>query len=107
MSLFMSARAALLAVSTLAVAGPPLAARAAAGGPAQQKHTAKMPQNMAELMRMDPEHCMKMMDQKNKGYVTKEEFMKFQEQLWTNMDKNRDTQVDSTEFGGKPAPGGG
>jgi hypothetical protein len=66
----------------------------------------KMPQNMRELMQMDPEHCMQMMDQKNKGYVTKEEFMKFQERLWSNMDKNRDNRVNKSEFGWAEQGGG-
>lgn len=108
-------RVALLAVSTasaaiIAVASLPVIARAADDSK-HQKHMMKMPHSMGELMKMDPEHCMMMMDANHKGYVTKEEFMKFQEQLWTNMDKNRNNQVDRSEFegkfGGKPAPGGG
>lgn len=107
MSHSMHVRAVLLGVAALAVASSPAVTRAAAESSGQHQHAMKMPQNMAELMRMDPEHCMKMMDAKSKGYVTKEEFLKFQEQLWSNMDKNRDNQVDKSEFGGKAAPGGG
>jgi hypothetical protein len=84
----------------------PLAAQAAEGQK-QHDHGAQMPKSMAELMSMSPEQCMRMMDTKNAGFVTKEEFMKFQEQLWKNMDKNRDNKADASEWGGKAAPGGG
>jgi Ca2+-binding EF-hand superfamily protein len=63
-----------------------------------QEHMGKMPTSMAQLMKMDPEECMKMMDKEHKGHVTKKEFMKFQEELWQRMDKNRDGKVTTPEF---------
>ena len=95
----------LIAVPVVAGSAVPVAARAA--DPKHQEHMAHMPKSMAELMKMSPEECMNMMDAKHRGYVTKEEFMKFQEQLWSNMDKNRDNKADTSEWGGQPAPGGG
>ena len=63
-----------------------------------QDHMGKMPSSMTQLMKMDPEECMKMMDKEHKGHVTKKEFMKFQEELWQKMDKNRDGRADRVEF---------
>jgi len=63
-----------------------------------QDHMGKKPTSMAQLMKMDPEECMKMMDKEHKGHVTKKDFMKFQEELWQKMDKNRDNRVDRAEF---------
>jgi Ca2+-binding EF-hand superfamily protein len=57
-----------------------------------------MPTSMAQLMKMDPVDCMKMMDKDNKGYVTKKEFMNFQDELWKRMDKNHDGKVTTPEF---------
>jgi hypothetical protein len=107
MSLLRRSRAVLFAIPAMfSLASLPSFVRAAQDDSGQHKHTMKMPQNMRELMSMDPEHCMQMMDQKNKGYVTKEEFMKFQERLWSNMDKNRDKRVDKSEFGWATQGGG-
>ena len=80
----------------------PLTVRAAEDAK-HQDHTGKMPSSMAQLMKMDPEECMKLMDKEHKGHVTKKEFMKFQEELWQKMDKNRDGQADREEF--VPPPG--
>lgn len=82
----------------------PLAVRAAEDTKQQEQkqpheqQTHKMPTSMAQLMKMDPEECMRMMDKQHKGHITKAEFMKFQEQLWDRMDRNRDKQVDRAEF---------
>lgn len=75
----------------------PLTARAAEDAK-HQDHSGKMPSSMAQLMKMDPEECMKMMDKEHKGHVTKKDFMKFQEELWQRMDKNRDNKVTAPEF---------
>jgi len=65
---------------------------------AKHQDMGKKPTSMAQLMKMDPEECMKMMDKEHKGHVTKKDFMKFQEELWQKMDKNRDNRVDRAEF---------
>ena len=75
----------------------PLGVRAAEDAK-HQDHMGKMPKSMAQVMKMDPEECMKMMDKEHKGHVTKKEFMKFQEELWQRMDKNRDGRADRVEF---------
>jgi hypothetical protein len=94
-------RAVLLSATMSAAAGAlalsPLSVRAAEE-PKHEEHMGKMPKSMAQLMKMDPEECMKMMDKDHKGYVTKKDFMKFQEELWKNMDKNKDNRVDHAEF---------
>lgn len=94
-------RAALLSVTmsaaVVALTLSPVAARAAEDAK-HRDHMGKMPTSMAQLMKMNPEECMKMMDKEHKGHVTKAEFMKFQEELWQRMDKNRDGRADSVEF---------
>jgi Ca2+-binding EF-hand superfamily protein len=64
----------------------------------QDQHTYKMPSSMGQLMKMDPVQCFKMMDRDQKGYVTKEDFMKFQEELWKRMDKQQAGKVTVPEF---------
>ncbi len=54
------------------------------------------------VARMAPEHQMKMMDKDNKGYVTKEEFMRFQEQLWNNIPKSNESRVTRSEWLNQP-----
>ena len=106
MRVALRACAALVAASGIVGLVLPIPGRAADAAK-HHEHMANMPKSMAEFMKMNPEECMKMMDTKNRGYVTKDEFMKFQEQLWNNMDKNRDKKADASEWGGQPAPGGG
>jgi hypothetical protein len=64
----------------------------------EMKHENKGPGSMAQLMKMSPEECMQMMDKEHKGFITKKEFMKFQEDLWKKMDKNHDGKVTQAEF---------
>lgn len=52
----------------------------------------------AEFMKMDPAECMKMMDTAHKGYVTKKEFLKFQEQLFNNIPKKTPDRVTQEEW---------
>jgi hypothetical protein len=94
-------RAVLLSVTMSAAVAAltlfPLTVRAAEDAK-HQDHMGKKPTSMAELMKMSPEECMKMMDKEHKGHVTKQEFMKFHEELWQKMDKNRDDRVTTPEF---------
>jgi Ca2+-binding EF-hand superfamily protein len=55
----------------------------------------------AQLMRKKAMEVMHMMDADKKGYVTREEFVKFQEQFFDRMDKNHDGKVDAKEWMGK------
>src|SRR5690349_10663263 len=93
--------AVLLSVTmSAAVVAPtvyPLMVRAAEDAKQQDQKT-KMPSSMAQLMKMDPEECMKMMDKEHKGYVTKKEYMKFMEGLWQRMDKEHKGRVTPPEF---------
>jgi hypothetical protein len=52
----------------------------------------------AQVQKMTPAQTIKMMDPDNKGYVTKEEFLKFQEQLWKNIQKSDPNKVTDQEW---------
>ena len=60
-----------------------------------------MPNSYAQFMKMKPMDVMHKMDTEKKGYVTKEEFMKFQEALFEKLDKNKDGQLSREEWMGK------
>jgi hypothetical protein len=56
----------------------------------------------AALRKMKPMEVMHMVDEDKKGYVTKEEFMKFQEQFFDRMDRDHDGKISAQEWmGGK------
>jgi hypothetical protein len=57
-----------------------------------------MPASYASMMKMKPMDVMHMIDPDKKGYVTKDEFMKFHEALFDKMDKNKDGKVSEQEF---------
>jgi hypothetical protein len=61
----------------------------------------KTPSSYAELMKMDPEECLKMMDHDNKGYVTKKEYMRFHEALFKKMAKAKADRVTREEWLGQ------
>jgi EF hand domain-containing protein len=81
------------------------AAIAGAVGPARASAQAfpfgDMPGSYAQLMKMKPMDVMHKMDTDKKGYVTKEEFMKFQEALFEKLDKDKDGQLTRDEWMGK------
>jgi hypothetical protein len=62
----------------------------------------QMPPSYYALMKMKPAEQMRLMDPDKKGYVTKDEFMKFHkamaEKMFDNMDKNHDGKVTEAEF---------
>ncbi len=58
----------------------------------------KMPSSGAVMMKMGPKKVFQMMDPDKKGYVTKEEFMKFQQQLFETWDKDKDGHLSMPEF---------
>lgn len=86
-----------IGAAVVALTFSPITVRAA-GEAKHQEHLGKMPSSMAQLMKMDPEECMKMMDKEHKGHVTKKDFMEFQEELWKKMDKDRDGRAVAAEF---------
>jgi hypothetical protein len=58
----------------------------------------KMPSTPYRMYKTDPMQMYKMMDADNKGYVTKEEFMKFQEQLFDKWDKAKQGRLTAPQF---------
>lgn len=62
----------------------------------------QMPPSYYALMKMKPAEQMRLMDPDKKGYVTKDEFMKFHkamaEKMFANMDKNRDGKITEAEL---------
>jgi EF hand len=72
------------------------AARAAAASDPQYSSWAAM----RKMKAMDAMH---MIDSDKKGYVTKEEFMKFQEQFFEHMDRDHDGKVTAKEWMGTGA----
>jgi Ca2+-binding EF-hand superfamily protein len=92
-----------LAVLVAAAAGAPAiwaATDTATGKPAASSD--KMPSSGAAMMKMDPAKVFNMMDPDKKGYVTKEEFMKFQEKLFGTWDKDKNERLSQAEFLGYP-----
>jgi hypothetical protein len=59
------------------------------------------PKSYSDLMKMKPMDVMHMMDTDKKGYVTKEEFMKFYESMFDKMDKNKDGKLVKEEWMGE------
>jgi hypothetical protein len=49
-------------------------------------------------MKMDPEDVMHMIDKEKKGYVTREEFLKFQAAVFDSIDRNKDRRLSAPEF---------
>jgi hypothetical protein len=66
-----------------------------------------MPSSYPEYQEMKPTDAMKMMDADKSGYVTREEFMKFQEALFEKMDKNQDRSLATAEFTDRSKDAGG
>jgi Ca2+-binding EF-hand superfamily protein len=62
----------------------------------------QMPPSYYALMKMKPAEQMRLMDPDKKGYVTKDEFVKFHtrmaEKMFDNMDKNHDGKLTEAEF---------
>ena len=57
----------------------------------------------AALARMKPMEVMHMIDTDKKGYVSREEFMQFQQAFFDRMDQNHDGKADAQEWMGKSA----
>jgi hypothetical protein len=58
----------------------------------------KMPSSYTAMTKMKPLDVMHVMDKDKKGYVTRDDFMKFQQALFEQIDKNRDGQLSEKEF---------
>jgi EF hand len=79
-----------------------LAAPVAFAGPPTTSDEARSYDQLARMKAMEVMH---MIDKDKKGYVTREEFLKFQERFFDRMDQNRDGKVDSDEWMGKAGTG--
>jgi EF hand len=88
-------RAARFAVAAAALASFAVSAGAAEMGMGKDD---KVPKSYTSMQKMKPTDVMHMMDADNSGYVTKEEFMKFQESLFDKMDKDHDARLTAPEF---------
>jgi hypothetical protein len=88
-----------MSVCAIALAGALLFISVSLPGPAQAADTASdMKMTCGQFAKMDPAKAMKMMDPDNKGYVTREEFLKFQEKLFNNIPKQSPDRVTTEEW---------
>jgi len=83
----------------LALLGAFLFISAVVPAPARAADTASdMHMTYAQFAKMDPMKAVKMMDPDNKGYVTREEFLKFQARLFDNIAKQNPERVTMQEW---------
>jgi len=87
----------LLALPRAGLAGDDAAARAAAASdPQYSGHLT----SWSGLIKLKPMDVMHMVDTDKKGYVTRDEFMKFQDLLFQRIDRNHDGKIDVEEWMG-------
>jgi hypothetical protein len=58
----------------------------------------KTPTSYMKLMKMAPMEVMHLIDKGTKGYVTREEFLEFQEQFFRTMDRDRNGRISEVEW---------
>jgi hypothetical protein len=87
-------------VRALGLAGALLFISVSLPGPARAADTSsdQMKMTYSQFAKMDPMKAMKMMDRDDKGYVTREEFLKFQEKLFNNIPKQNPDRVTMEEW---------
>lgn len=68
---------------------------------ATEMSTGGPPAQYIDYLNMKPMKAMQMMDKDKKGYVTKEEYMKFHVDMFDRMDKNKDGKLTSEEWLGR------
>jgi hypothetical protein len=84
----------LLAVPRVGLADHDAASRAAAASdPQYSGHL----DSWGGLIKLKPTDVMQVVDADEKGYVTKDEFLKFQEELFQRIDRNGDGKSDGQE----------
>jgi hypothetical protein len=66
-----------------------------------------VPSTFAAMSREDPMNVMHMMDTNHDGFVTRDEFMKFQTSFFDRMDKNKDGRLTAPEWTGDRSKDGG
>jgi hypothetical protein len=89
------ARLATISTTTalLLMLASPTGARAADSSSDQH-----VPKTYTAMVKMKPTDVMHLMDKDGTGYVTREEFMKFYEQLFQQLDSDRDARITEPEF---------
>jgi len=90
-------------LKSMAVAALLLAGAAPLAGRAGQATSTDQARAWAALSRMKPMEVMHMIDADKKGYVSREEFIKFQQEFFDRMDQDHDGKVDAQEWMGKSA----
>jgi hypothetical protein len=90
-------------LKSIAIAALLFAGAAPLAGRAGEVTSTDQARAWAALHQMKPMEVMHMIDSGKKGYLTREEFMKFQSELFDRMDRNHDGKVDAQEWMGKPA----
>jgi EF hand len=90
---------------SIAIAALLLAGAAPLAGRAGEVTSTDQARAWAALHQMKPMEVMHMIDADRKGYLTREEFMKFQSEFFDRMDRNHDGKVDAEEWMGKPVKG--
>jgi hypothetical protein len=87
-------------VPALALAGAILSISVTLPAPARASEASfdKMKMTYGQFAKMEPADAMRMMDPNNKGYVTKEEFLKFQERLFNNIPKKSPDRMTMEEW---------
>jgi hypothetical protein len=88
-------------VATFAAAAA-LATLAQTAAAATEMPTGGPPAEYINYLKMKPMQLMHMIDQDKEGFVDKEEFLKFHEELFERMDKDRDGKVGPEEWLGRP-----
>jgi hypothetical protein len=73
-------------------------AGASAFDPTRDDYSHDEPGSYVTLMAMKPTDVMHAMDKGKNGYVTREEFMKFMDSLYTRMDANHGGKVTEAEW---------
>ena len=76
-------------------------------GGARFAHHSDEARSYDQLARMKSMEVMHMIDKDNRGYVTREEFLNFQERFFDRMDQGHDGKVDADEWMGRAGTGTG
>ncbi len=92
-----TARRAAVALAMVAAIGLPFTVRAGQ----EYGDRPKLPGSYPAMMKMKAMDVMHMMDADKKGFVTKEEFMKFHEAMFDKMDKDKDGKLSREEWLGE------
>lgn len=74
---------------------------------AQAAEEDKTPPSYGALMVMSPQDVMHLIDSKNEGAVTREDYMVFHARMFEKMDKNKDGKISESEWIDRSSDAGG